>query len=127
MAAKTYDLTKAKVKFLNAKGKNASIGYTGTAIELDLAALDEEAPKQAYIQVTIGSGKNAKVLTKDELSGLEIQYANNVNKGKATVILSAKDSDENFSGSVAANFNIKSGSVKAIQVVEDTIASIFGL
>ena len=110
------DLGKNKIKFLQPNGskeKTASIGYTGVAITLDLNKLASDDPKQAFIAMY--DGKEKVELNETDY---KIEYANNVNKGTATVIITATDSNEKYAGSVAANFKIKSGSVKTIEVKE---------
>lgn len=66
------NISKAKIAFFDEEGQQVkSFRYTGYEIE----------PK--IITLTIGSGKNAKILDK---SAYEIVgYSNNVNKGKATI------------------------------------------
>ena len=111
VTAATTDLTKAKVKFLGADGKTAKIKYTGTPIELGTSASDVKDSIQAYVTVTVGSGKNAKTLTPEELGGLKFIYGNNIEKGKATLIIDSNSVD-GFSGSIATTFTINAGDIK---------------
>ena len=109
VAAGTYDLTKAKVQILNAQGKNASIGYTGTEIRLATdSAKVTDGTNQAYIKMSVGN----TVLTKEQLERLNIIYANNTAVGTAAIIVSADSSDTELSGSVAASFKIGKHSFK---------------
>ena len=107
-SSEVLDLSKAKIKFLQPKPKdstktqNAKIGYTGK--EIELATSKEEYANggyQGWIEVTIGSGKN---VTSVDLADLTVTYANNIAKGKATVILSGDGTK--YAGSFTGTFNI---------------------
>ena len=101
-ASKT-DLSSAKVKFLGADDKNAKIGYTGTAIMLGKTKSQMSENKlQAYIQLTA----NKAVIADADMADLEVTYVNNIQKGKATVIISAGADNEKYVGSCSATFTI---------------------
>ena len=74
-----------------------SFEYTGQPIELG-----------ADVQVVVTIGKNKTVVP---VSELEFKYSNNINKGKATVIISAKEGSSYY-GSKAVNFTISKGTIK---------------
>ena len=97
----THDLTKAKIKVV-AKDTKKKIGYTGKPICFDRASygeidpdtgkLDEDgekayAARQADIQLAFGKSIISEA---DFDKYFDAQYVNNVQKGTATIIISAK-------------------------------------
>ena len=92
---KTKDLSKAKIvdaKTGKALGKQE---YTGEEIQPEIKVMigATEVPEDAYA----------------------LTYVNNVNKGKATVIITAVDDNEGgYAGSKAQNFNIASRNLKNV-------------
>lgn len=94
--AATYtDLSKAKITVVDANGKKISkVEYTG----------EELTPN---VIVTIGSGKNAQVVPATEYT---VSYAGNVNKGKATVMITGTGTG-NYAGSKTATFSVVSKNV----------------
>ncbi len=99
----TIDVSKAKISVVlmgqGKKGadKTAKIGYTGKAITFD----PDDPKSQGTLKVVIALSKKNKItLYEDGSENLQIsdffhiQYVNNTNKGKAKVILTAKDLDE---------------------------------
>lgn len=104
-AGNKKDLSKAVVKFLNANDPRrvAQIGYTGTKIEFATsAAAAKAAGLQAFIEVKI----DGVALTEEELTGLNIDYANNTLKGQARIFISANETSERFAGCKVQPFNI---------------------
>ena len=97
-SVKGTDVSKGKVTVVSG-GKTAKIGYTGTAITF--AQYDTE--RQGDLSLKIG---NTVVSATDIEDHFDITYVNNVNKGKATVILTAKDGDETYTGSATGTFTI---------------------
>ncbi len=96
---KTRDLSKAKITITDSETgkKTTSLLYTGRPVELG---------GRYKLSVTFGSGKN--VVTLVEGTDFEIikeSYSNNVNKGKATVVINAKDGSGYF-GSKVISFSI---------------------
>lgn len=97
-ADKDHDLGKAKIVDATT-GKAIKATYTGKAIEPTVKVLigKTEVPADAY----------------------EVEFINNVNKGKATVIIKATDTLENgdpnpYAGSKAATFSIANKGLKGL-------------
>lgn len=97
-ADKDHDLGKAKIVDVTT-GKAIKATYTGKAIEPTVKVLigKTEVPADAY----------------------EVEFINNVNKGKATVIIKATDTLENgdpnpYAGSKAATFSIANKGLKGL-------------
>lgn len=98
------DLSKAKVTFKDKDGKAIKkLGYTGSPLTPD-------------VEVTIKTkGKNITISP----SQYDIQWTNNINKGRATVVLTgnskkATGSEYTFVGSKTATFTITAGNIKDI-------------
>lgn len=90
------DLSKMKVTVLDEDGnKMSKIAYTGEAVE-----------PQVKVEYKDTKTKKWEILPADQY---EVHYQNNVNKGKATVILVAKDTGT--VGAKTATFNIVSRNV----------------
>ena len=96
--AKGTDVSKGKVTVVSG-GKTAKIGYTGTAITF----AQDDTERQGDLSLKIGK---TVVSAKDIEEHFDITYVNNVNKGKATVILTAKDGDDTYTGSATGTFTI---------------------
>lgn len=93
------DVSKAKVSFMQGSNKVKKMQYSGSAITFTSAKPD--APQ---ICVTAGG----KMISGAEVEkNFDIIYADNIEKGKATVILKAK-SDSDYIGACAGNFTIVS-------------------
>lgn len=73
-----YLISKAKIAV------NGKFYYTGSAIRPSSTAQSTVAGKQQLV-VTIGSGRNQKTLT--ENTNYRVNYENNINAGKATVVI----------------------------------------
>ena len=116
-AAKTIDLSRAKVTVVamtrdkdgNITGtgntKIAKVAYTGEEINLDNSDISVK------IEYKDPSTKKYGELTGDEYEALDITYMNNVNKGKASIVINAKEANEEvnghiFVGSKTATFSI---------------------
>ena len=96
--AKGTDVSKGKVTVVSG-GKTAKVGYTGTAITF----AQDDTERQGDLSLKIGK---TVVSAKDIEEHFDITYVNNVNKGKATVILTAKDGDDTYTGSATGTFTI---------------------
>ncbi|MCR5234849.1 MAG: hypothetical protein K6E53_13235, partial [Lachnospiraceae bacterium] len=96
---KTKDLSKAKITITDSETgkKTTNLLYTGQPVELG---------GRYKLTVTIGSGKNVVTLVEGrDYEIIKDSYSNNVNKGKATVVIMAKD-DCGYFGSKVVNYNI---------------------
>lgn len=103
---KQHDLSKAKVTLLDANGqKLTKMEYTGTALEA--------------VTVQVQFGKEAPISS----DKYEVRYVNNVNKGKATVVITAKDGSE-YAGSKTATFSIVSKNLKNTTTIFDLIKAL---
>ncbi|MCR5251853.1 MAG: hypothetical protein K6E50_14735, partial [Lachnospiraceae bacterium] len=102
------DVSKASVKLVVKGGtkKLTSVGYTGAPITFDPA----DDKRQADISVKIGK----KVLTGSQVfEYFDVTYADNVLKGKGTIILTAKDTSGNpYSGMCSGKFTISKRKIK---------------
>ena len=99
VAAEKTDVSKAKVSFMKGSSKVKSVQYSGSPVYFSSAKADEP-----QICLKIGG----KVLSGAEVeNNFNIYYADNVEKGRATVILKAKDTSE-YTGACAGYFNIAS-------------------
>ena len=75
---------------------------------------DEYSDYELYVYM----GKNVKDPAKKELKeGVDytVSYSNNVNAGKATIILNAKDGSKDYYGSKTFNFNIVKGKMRWVK------------
>ena len=96
---KTRDLSKAKITIIDSETgkKTTNLLYTGQPVELG---------GRYKLTVTFGNGKNAVTLVEGaDFEIIKESYSNNVNKGKATVVINAKDGSGYF-GSKVISFNI---------------------
>ena len=99
-SAKGTDVSKGKVSVVEIGGsKAAKVGYTGTEITF---AQDNE-DRQGDLSLKIGK---TVVNAKDIEEHFDITYVNNVAKGTATIVLTAKDGDETYTGSATGTFKI---------------------
>ena len=99
VASEKTDVSKAKVSFMQGSNKIKKIQYSGSAIVFSSAKPD--APQ---ISVKVGD----KVISGAEVEkNFYIIYADNVEKGRATVILKAKETSD-YIGACAGSFNIVS-------------------
>ena len=108
---KKNDVNTAKV-VLTAAGKNKV--YTGTPVDLT----------KDDFTIKVGS---TKIVGDDIFKYFDLEYANNIQVGKATVIVKAKeilDSDGNntnpYVGQFAGSFSIKKGNISAMVKKEET-------
>lgn len=94
------NVSKGKIKVVKVGGtKAASIAYTGRSITFDTS----DSSRQGDLRMTIGK----KILSADEIAKhFDAVYINNLSKGKATIILTAKDGDTTYSGSARGTFTI---------------------
>ncbi|MBQ9865945.1 MAG: hypothetical protein IJM34_02890, partial [Lachnospiraceae bacterium] len=100
------EVKKAKVTLVEKGGskKRGNVAYTGNPITFS----PDNIYRQADIQVKIGK----TVLTgEDVFKNFEVSYADNVAKGKATIILTAKE-DSVYSGMCVGTFKIVTRKVK---------------
>ncbi len=88
--------------------KLTKVQYTGEELE-------------PAVKVELKNGKNWEVVPADQY---EVSYVNNVNKGRATAVITA-DSDVYVSGKTA-NFNIVAQSLKNRTDIWSNIAGFFG-
>ena len=117
------DASKAKISVVDKNtGRKAVIRYTGEKIEF---ANDDEF-SQGYLKVVIRNGKQDIVLIENGVDGQDqvsdffnIKYVNNVRKGTAYVIISAKEKADqpegrgyNFAGSAKGSFTISQMGLK---------------
>ena len=89
-----HDLSKATVRLMKDGKPLKSLEFTGTPVELG-----------ADVEVIVTIGKNKTVVPASEY---ELHYSNNLNKGKATVIVTAKEAGT-YHGSKATSFKIAKG------------------
>ena len=97
------NITGFKVKVLDpATGKEAKIGYTGAPISFD--------PEGTGAKIVLTRGKTKIDLgNAEEAAHFSVQYANNLNKGTAYIIVTALEGDEKYSGYASGKFTIKAG------------------
>ncbi|MCH5248503.1 MAG: chitobiase/beta-hexosaminidase C-terminal domain-containing protein [Lachnospiraceae bacterium] len=110
---KAIDLSKAKVTFYSDAGKKTK----ATKFEYDGGEI-----KPGSVMVAIGKGNDVK----DYADKCEIIYVNNVNKGKATVIIKPKE-DSGLIGGKTATFSIVARNIKTSQFKEvfNSVLSFF--
>lgn len=97
------DINGAKVVLMQGSRRVGSLGYTGLPLTLPQAAGEKEAP----IELCLKIGRD-KTLTGSEVAeNFDIYYADNVEKGKAAVILKAK-AGKPYIGACAGTFKIVS-------------------
>lgn len=117
------DASKAKISVVDKNtGRKAKIGYTGEKIEFS----NDDEFSQGYLKVVIRNGKQDIVLIENGVDGQDqvsdffnIKYVNNVRKGTAYVIISAKEKTDqpegrgyNFAGSAKGSFTISQMGLK---------------
>ncbi len=112
-----YDLSKAKVKFTQ-KGKYS---YTGLEVEPEKAVTLDEAKAQFTVSLKVNGTE--VVLDPEQY---EVAYMNNVNKGKATIVITGTgeagtNNSYAFVGSKNATFSIVAQKVTN-EVFQDTEA-----
>ena len=101
------DVSKLKLSVVQTGGtKSANVGYTGAEIRFS----QNDKKRQGDIVVKGKIGKTVVELNPKEVEEyFDILYVNNINKGKATIILTAKDGNaKGYVGSIIGNFTIKS-------------------
>ncbi|MCH5250582.1 MAG: chitobiase/beta-hexosaminidase C-terminal domain-containing protein [Lachnospiraceae bacterium] len=104
------DLSTAKIAFYDAAGApkpTTKFAYTGE--EVKPAKIEITFKDKAKTKVELTLGDDGRYSNDD----YEVQFVNNVNKGKATVIITAKDSNSNESvGGKTATFSIVAKNLK---------------
>lgn len=109
------DISKAKITFKNEAGaKQSKVEYTGEAVYPD--SIEIKIDKDTTVTLTSENW--------DADANISVEFVNNIEKGKASVIVSAKDGGS-YVGSKTANFNIVAQKIK--DGVWTNIAKIFGL
>ena len=101
------DVSKLKLSVVQKGGtKAAKVGYTGAPIRFS----QNDEKRQGDIVVNGKIGKTTVELEPGDVEKyFDIRYVNNINKGKATIILTAKDgNDKDYVGSIIGTFAIKS-------------------
>ena len=94
----SFDLSKAKVTFQDKNGNTVNkVSYTGTPI----------TGENIGVVVTYKIGKDTVTLNEGE--HYTVEFINNVNKGKATVVITGKDDQTKYVGSKVASFSIAVG------------------
>ena len=86
-------------------------GYTGAVITFE----QSDDNRQGDIVINGGKigGAKANLTAAEVAEYFDVTYVNNVQKGKAYYILTAKDgNDKNYVGSIVGNFTIKAGDIK---------------
>lgn len=103
------DLSKAKVTFVDAQGsKLTKVPYTGDELE-----------PLVKVEMKV-SGKWVTL----ETDQYEVTYVNNVNKGRATAVITGSGKD--YASGKTANFNIVAQSIKNRTDIWSNIANFFG-
>lgn len=99
----SYDLSKAKITFKDKEGNNIKkVNYTGKPITQD----------DIMVVVTYKIGSETVPLNSTD--HYNVEFVNNVNKGKATVVITGKSGQTKYVGSKTASFNIGTSSIKDI-------------
>lgn len=101
-----YDLAKARVTFWEGNKKLTKAEYTGLAIE-------------PTVKVEVKAGKTWTEVPADKY---EVYYSNNVDKGTASVTVTA--AGEDYAGSKTAKFKITAKNLKSLK---DLLKDLFGL
>ena len=97
------DLSKAKITFKDKDGSNIKkVNYTGKPI----------TEKDITVVVTYKIGRETVPLNSTD--HYNVKFLNNVNKGKATVVITGKNGQMKYVGSKTASFNIGTSSIKDI-------------
>ena len=100
-ASDSYDLSKAKVTFQDKKGNPIKkIQYTGEPITGD------------DIKVVVTYKTGSETVTLHEGQHYTVEFVNNVNKGKATVVITGMSDQKGYVGSKTATFSIVAWSLK---------------
>ena len=94
--------------------------------------VEEINPENSGIGVKIeykDAAKKFVELTDDEYDALDIYYVNNVNKGKASIVINAKEANEEVNGHIFVGSKTASFSIVARNLadVKELIADIAGL
>ncbi|MBR3306784.1 MAG: hypothetical protein IKI75_05970, partial [Lachnospiraceae bacterium] len=106
--ANATDVSKAAVKLVVKGGtkSHSSVGYTGAPIIFDPA----DDNRQADISVKIGK---TTLYGAQVFEYFDVSYAENILKGKGTIILTAKDTENNpYSGMCSGKFTITAHKIK---------------
>lgn len=128
-SAKT-DISKAKIALeTKAGGKVSKVFYTGKPITFNPEDESESVQNQAVLTVTIGNPKKGGVILKgaEVYKYFNVTYANNTAKGKATVILSAKQDDPGnsfinpYAGMRSGNFTIAASNVNTAMRIKNLV------
>lgn len=99
----SYDLSKAKITFKDKEGNNIKkVNYTGKPI----------TQKDITVVVTYKIGNETVPLNSTD--HYNVKFVNNVNKGKATVVITGTPGQTKYVGSKTASFNIGTSSIKNI-------------
>lgn len=104
--ASAYDLSKARVTLWEGNKKLTKAEYTGLAIE-------------PTVKVEVKAGKTWTEVPADKY---EVYYANNVDKGTASVTITA--AGEDYAGSKTTKFKITAKNLKSLK---DLLKDLFGL
>ena len=100
---KKIDVSKAKVSLIKKSKAVKSVPFTGKAVKFPIK--DETGANAVSLRVKIG---RTALVQEDIEKNFDIIYADNVEKGKATVILLPK-ADSQYTGAAAGTFMIGSG------------------
>ncbi|MDE6700541.1 MAG: hypothetical protein K2K10_05960, partial [Acetatifactor sp.] len=111
------DISKAKITFKNKAGaKQSKVEYTGEEVYPD--SIEIKIDKDTTVTLTSENW--------DADANISVEFVNNIVKGKASVIVSAKDGGS-YVGSKTANFNVVAQSLMNRTDIWTNIAKIFGL
>lgn len=99
------DLAKARIIFQNSDGLNAAkVGYKGNPVKPYKAVIKSRGVDD--IEVVLDETSEEFATKGYTAMGFDVTYANNVLKGRATVVISVKAGNTKYAGSKSANFNI---------------------
>jgi len=129
-AGAKIDISKAKITLADASGKKVSkVSYTGKEITFDPADETDGHKNQAILTVTIGNPKKGGVVLKGQevYDHFDVAYANNVAKGKATIILTPKAEEATYIGTRTGTFTIAAANVKTDMRVKDATGALKGI
>ncbi|MCH5256197.1 MAG: Ig-like domain-containing protein [Lachnospiraceae bacterium] len=102
-SSESYDLSKAKISFQDKEGKPIKkVEYTGEPIIRD----------NIKVVVTYKIGKQTVTLNEGE--DYTVTFVNNVNKGKATVVITGMPNQNKYIGSKTATFSIVANNLKKL-------------
>lgn len=109
------DLSKAKITFKDkSEAKQSKVEYTGKAVY----------PHSIEIKISNDTTVTLTSENWDADANISVEFVNNIEKGRATVIVSAKDGGS-YVGSKTANFNVVAQTIK--DNVWSNIAKTLGL